>query len=121
MESGILWELPWAAALPCRTNVAIHTPGHIPLVNKQLAANSRTSAGKFLSISGIASGLGALKLIVPVGTLMSRANRRFHHRRWHPGPSGSQRPPHRNARRVHAQEAESAAGREEGMNQSQFR
>ena len=34
-----------------------------------------------------------------------------------PGPSGSQRPPHRNARRVHAQETQSATGREEGMNQ----
>ncbi len=30
--------------------------------------------------------------------------------------SASQRPPHQNARRVHAQETESATGREEGMN-----
>jgi len=39
--------------------------------------------------------------------------------RWHPEQSGSQHPPHRNARRVHAQETQSAAGREEGINRSQ--
>jgi hypothetical protein len=52
------------------------------------------------------------------GLALARADRRSHHRRWHPRPSGAQPPPHRDARRVHAQETQSAAGGEEGMNQS---
>jgi hypothetical protein len=53
------------------------------------------------------------------GLALARADRRSHHRRWHPEPSGAQRPPHRNARRVHAQETQFATSRNAAV--SRFR
>ena len=49
------------------------------------------------------------------GLALARTDRRSHHRRRHPRPSGPQRPSHRDARRVHAKKPQPTQGSKPGM------